>query len=112
MPGPLPLGPRCFQIVFIILIYALNAVRYIVATVTVVLALDLLFKAGWVPHVPFLPVVSSWFLLFSTPGRIAQAVVVCRALTVTLRPGQYTRGGWTHIRLWAANRTPTSMCRT
>lgn len=104
MPGPLPLGPRCFQIVFIGLIYVLNALRYIVATVTVVWALGLLFNAGWVPSVPFLPVVISWFLIFSTPGRIGQAVIVCRLLTAKLRPGHYPRGGWTHVRLWAADR--------
>lgn len=104
MSGPLPLAPRCFQIAFIGLIYVLNAIRYIVATVTVVWALGLLFNAGWVPNVPFLPVAISWFLIFSTPGRIGQAVIICRLLTAKLRPGHYRRGGWTHVRLWAADR--------
>lgn len=104
MPGRLPVGPRIFQFGFLGGIYALNAVRYIVATVTVVWALDFFLAASWVPRVPFLPVAAAWILIFSPIGRIAQAVVVARILTLGLRPGRYRRGGWTHVRLWAADR--------
>ncbi|UVI36851.1 Pls/PosA family non-ribosomal peptide synthetase [Brevibacterium spongiae] len=104
MPGRLPLGPRLFQLGFIAGIYALNAVRYVIATVTVVWALDFFLEAAWVPHVPFAPVALAWVLVFSPAGRIAQAVIVARTLTFGLRPGEYRRGGWTHVRLWAADR--------
>lgn len=104
MPGKLPLGPRIFQLLFLGGIYALNAVRYVIATVTVVWALAFFVDAGWVPQVPFLPVALAWFAAFSPIGRIIQAAIVARTLTAGIRPGEYRRGGWTHVRLWAADR--------
>jgi non-ribosomal peptide synthetase-like protein len=102
--GPLPAGPRAFQTAFICGAYFLNGIRYVVATVIVVWILGALFGAGWVPHVPFWPVAIGWLVFFSTPGRIGQAVIVGRVLTRHIRPGIYQRGGWTHTRLWAADR--------
>lgn len=104
MPTSLPIAPRIFQVAFIGAVYLLNAVRYIVALVAVVWVLDTFFYAGWVPHVPFLPVLIAWVLIFSTPGRVLQAAIVARVLTMGLRPGSYRRGGWTHVRVWAAER--------
>lgn len=104
MPEALPWGPQLFQILFIGGMYALNGLRYLVAAITVVWALGVFFDAAWVPPVPFLPVLVAWLLTFSLPGRVAQAVIGCRLLTAGIRPGTYRRGGWTHVRLWAADR--------
>ncbi|MGO2110898.1 MAG: hypothetical protein ACTH31_04730, partial [Pseudoclavibacter sp.] len=55
-----------------------------------------------------LPVVPWWVLLialliFSTPfGRMSIAALVARALLAGLQPGDYPRGGLTHMRLWLA----------
>ena len=104
VPGALPVMPRVFQAAFVLGAYALNAIRYVVALVAVVWALGFLVGASWVPWVPFLPVLIAWVLLFSLPGRVLQAAVVARVMTLGLRPGTYPRGGWVHVRLWAAER--------
>lgn len=104
MPEKLPLLPKLFQIGFIGAIYALNALRYVVALIAVVWLLGWTVNAGWVPAVPFAPVLIGWLLLFSTPGKMLQATGVARLLTIGIRPGTYRRGGWTHVRLWAAER--------
>lgn len=104
MPDALPFWPRVFQVGFIGAIYVLNAVRYIVALIAVVWLLGWTVDAGWVPEVPFAPVLIGWALLFSTPGKMAHAAAVARLLTVGIKPGSYRRGGWQHVRLWAAER--------
>jgi non-ribosomal peptide synthetase-like protein len=104
MPEPLPTGPRMFQFAFVGGVYVLNATRYLVAVVAIVWALGAFAGAGWVPRVPFLPVLIGVLILFSVPGKMAQAAVVNRLLTHTIRPGVYRRGGWIHVRLWAAER--------
>jgi hypothetical protein len=42
-------------------------------------------------------------LVFATPfGRMAIAAASARLLLRGVRPGDYPRGGWVHIRLWLA----------
>jgi non-ribosomal peptide synthetase-like protein len=43
-------------------------------------------------------------LLLSSPGRAVLAGLGARTLLAGLRPGEYNKGGWTHLRLWAAER--------
>jgi non-ribosomal peptide synthetase-like protein len=65
---------------------------------------------GLVADVPYLPMVSWWwialgFLLVITPiGRMAISVVASRLLLAGVRPGDYPRGGSVHVRLWLAER--------
>jgi len=59
-------------------------------------------------RVPWVPTVSSWWLLAGwvlliTPlGRMGSTVLVARVLLHRVRPGQYPRGGSVHLRLWFA----------
>ncbi|KYK62139.1 hypothetical protein DCS_03286 [Drechmeria coniospora] len=49
-----------------------------------------------------LAVGSAVFLSF--PGRLLTTALAARLLTIGITPGSYPRGGWLHIRLWAAER--------
>ncbi len=66
--------------------------------------------AGWSGSLPWLPVLSWWwlvigFILFITPlGRMGICVVGARVLLFGVRPGTYPRGGSVHLRLWTAIR--------
>ncbi len=66
--------------------------------------------ASWSGSLPWLPVLSWWwlllgFVLFITPlGRMSICVAGARALLWGVRPGSYPRGGAVHLRLWAAVR--------
>ena len=104
IPERLPRWSGVFQFLAVCGIYVVNALRYIIGSLLVVWALGFFFDAGWVPEIPFLPLFVSWLLLFSTPGKILQATIATRLLTMGIRPGAYRRGGWTHLRIWAADR--------
>ena len=104
MPGKMPWWSGLFQTAVVCLIYVLNAARYIVGSLLVVWALKFFFNAAWVPGISFWPLAVGWFLLFSVPGKIAQITVVARLATAGIKPGVYSRGGWTHLRVWAAER--------
>ncbi|MDI6103979.1 amino acid adenylation domain-containing protein [Actinoplanes sp. NEAU-A12] len=49
-------------------------------------------------------IAAGWVALFSPPGRIACAAAGARLLLRGVGPGEYPRGGGTHLRLWAAER--------
>ena len=106
-PERIPALAGVFQFLTVCGIYVVNALRYIIGSLLVVWALGFFFDAGWVPKLPLLPLLIPWILLFSMPGKIAQATVVVRLLTIGVRPGDYRRGGWTHLRVWAATRFVT-----
>jgi len=71
-----------------------------------------LLTASWllrlVPGFEFLPVVNGWVLLvglaaFALPfGRMAISATCSRLLLAGVKPGDYRRGGATHLRLWLA----------
>lgn len=52
---------------------------------------------GWVLFI-------CWVLFITMPGRVLTTAIVARALVAGVRPGHYNRGGWVHLRLWAAER--------
>lgn len=103
-PQAIPWWSGIFQFLVVCAIYCVNAARYISGSLLTVWALDFLFDAGWVPSISLWPVLITTLLLFSTPGKILQLTLVARILTVGIRPGSYLRGGWTHLRIWAAER--------
>ena len=103
-PEPIPWYTGAVQMIVILLLYVVNGLRYAVGSIAVVWVLAVVFNAGWVAAPPVLPLILGWLLLFSMPGRALQAAVVARALTAGIVPGEYLRGGATHLRIWAADR--------
>lgn len=106
-PQKIPWWTGIFQFLWVCAIYVVNAARYVVGSLLVVWALDVFLYAPWVPALPFWPLFIGWIVLFSLPGKVAQATLVSRLLTIGIRPGEYLRGGWTHMRVWAAERYVT-----
>ncbi|AHI22235.1 Non-ribosomal peptide synthetase [Corynebacterium vitaeruminis DSM 20294] len=99
-----PLWARAFQFLSIIGFYAYNSLRYVVGTVSVVWALVTFFNTHWMDTPPFWPVAIAWLLVFSTRGRCLLIVIVARILCFRVKPGVYRRGGFNHVRVWAAER--------
>ena len=64
--------------------------------------------AGWlrlpVEPVPWPVVALGWVLFVLPPGRMLLAALGARVLLRGVRPGEYARGGTTHLRLWIAER--------
>ena len=106
-PEKIPGWAGIFQFLVVCGIYVVNSVRYIVGSLLVIWALGFFFDAAWVPALPLLPLAIAGILVFSTPGKILQATIAVRLLTLGIRPGEYLRGGWTHLRVWAATRFVT-----
>lgn len=104
LPRRIPRWSGIVQFLVVCGIYVVNAARYVIGSIFVVWALAFFFDAGWVPYPPLWPLLTGWLVLFSTPGRIVQAALTARILTAGIRPGTYLRGGWIHLRIWAAER--------
>ncbi|KAE8361675.1 hypothetical protein BDV27DRAFT_160481 [Aspergillus caelatus] len=48
-----------------------------------------------------------WMIFVTMPGRVLTTAAVGRIPMAGVRPGNYPRGGWVHLRLWAAERFVT-----
>lgn len=58
----------------------------------------------WTPYTSWWLILALWLVFVSTPGRVLVTGLSARMLTFRLQPGSYRRGGWTHLRLWTAER--------
>ena len=58
----------------------------------------------FLPTVSWWWVLAGWLALVTAPGRMALSAAGARFLLRRVRPGQYPRGGKTHLRLWLAER--------
>jgi non-ribosomal peptide synthetase-like protein len=85
-------------------LWTVTGVRWIIALGLLQNICALVLPESWLPAMPWWLAVSGWVLLFSGPGRMATGVLGVRAVRGRLRPGTYRRGGWTHLRLWTAER--------
>nr|WP_121060677.1 Pls/PosA family non-ribosomal peptide synthetase [Microbacterium telephonicum] len=101
-PAPTPRRMQWLQSLLAAPLFVLTGIRWMLYLLTASAILHT------VPGFEVLPQVPLWGLLlgllvFATPfGRMAIAVVAARILLVGLRPGDYPRGGWVHVRLWLA----------
>ncbi|WP_230420511.1 Pls/PosA family non-ribosomal peptide synthetase [Catenulispora pinistramenti] len=67
-------------------------------------AMDDIIGVTWAPHTSWWLIVGAWLALSSAPARVVISGVGSRVFTHNLQPGSYARGGWTHLRLWTAER--------
>lgn len=83
-------------------LFILSGVRWLLYLLTASALLRLVPGFDVLPSVPW-PALVVGLLVFATPfGRMAIAVASARLLLSGVRPGDYPRGGWVHIRLWLA----------
>lgn len=105
---PTPWWTGLFQAPVIVGLYAITGLRYVTGMGIVSWLLSTFTSvAPWVPDPPILPLLMAWMILFSLPSRILFAAGSARFLTQGIGPRTYNRGGWTHLRLWTAERVVT-----
>lgn len=109
MPKRIPRIGVLFQGFWVLFLYLINALRYVTGVLIVVWLLERFFDAGWVPGISGFPLLIAWLVLYSLPGKVMITALITRPLTFRMKAGRYRRGGWTHLRLWASQRTLTFM---
>ncbi|MGW7005236.1 Pls/PosA family non-ribosomal peptide synthetase [Streptomyces sp. NPDC054933] len=103
---PTPRRAGVVQALVLVALFTVVGLRWVLALAT----LDSL--TGPPPGIPRLSwwlVLGGWLTLFSAPSRLGVSAGVARLLTRGVRPGAYPRGGSVHLRLWAAERTATTL---
>ncbi|RSO41833.1 amino acid adenylation protein [Streptomyces sp. WAC 06725] len=89
-------------------LYGITGLRVLVGLAAADNVLGLLTPHAWAPHTSWGLVLLGWLVLLSAPARFTVGALAARALTCTVTPGAYPRGGRVHLRLWAAERTVTA----
>ncbi|UNO40978.1 Pls/PosA family non-ribosomal peptide synthetase [Streptomyces sp. MST-110588] len=102
---PVPRRTGAVQMLIQLLLYGVAGLRGAVALAAADNVLWLLAPQTWVPHTSWWLVIVGWLVLMSAPSRFAIGALAARALTRSITPGAYPRGGQVHMRLWAAERT-------
>jgi non-ribosomal peptide synthetase-like protein len=102
--GVTPLATRWAQTLLTVPLFIFSGARWL----TFLLAASWVLRAVDPQGFGFLPSVNGWILLlglllFCVPfGRMAISAACARLLLARVRPGDYKRGGSTHLRLWLA----------
>ncbi len=101
-PEPTPRTTQWAQTLLGVPLFILSGVRWVLYLLTASAILRLVPGFDVLPTVPW-PALVVGLVVFATPfGRMAIAVASARVLLAGVRPGDYPRGGWVHIRLWLA----------
>jgi non-ribosomal peptide synthetase-like protein len=97
-----------YQAVFQLLLLTFTGVRWLLAVALVGNVLSLVLPETWLVTVPWWALAPAWLVLTIPTSRLAVAALGVRALRGRIVPGEYPRGGRTHLRVWAAERFATS----
>ena len=103
-PQPTPKRTQWAQTLAGIPLFIASGVRwilYLLTAGTVLRAIDAEAFAV-LPSVPWWVLIVALLIVSTSFGRMGIAVVVARLLLAGLKPGDYPRGGVTHMRLWLA----------
>lgn len=101
-PEPTPRRAQWAQTLLAVPLFILSGIRWMLYLLTASAVLRLFPGFDVLPEAP-LPLLAVGLLVFATPfGRMAIAAASARLLLRGVRPGDYPRGGWVHIRLWLA----------
>ena len=101
-PAPTPRRMQWMQSILGVPLFILSGIRWMLYLLTASAILQLTPGFEVLPDAPW-PVLVIGLLLFATPfGRMVIAACSARILLAGLKPGDYPRGGWVHVRLWLA----------
>lgn len=101
-PAPTPRRAQWAQTLLAVPLFILSGIRWTLYLLTASAILRQFPGFDVLPDAPLLPLVIG-LVVFATPfGRMAIAAASARLLLAGIRPGDYPRGGWVHIRLWLA----------
>ena len=101
---PTPSKTQIGQIVFTIPLRMLGGLRWVTWVLFGNNVAAALLGLTFLPTVSWWWVLAGWLALVTAPGRMALSAAGARFLLRRVRPGQYPRGGKTHLRLWLAER--------
>ncbi|RJQ80751.1 amino acid adenylation domain-containing protein [Pseudonocardiaceae bacterium YIM PH 21723] len=103
--APVPRWTGFVQAAILLVLYTVQGLRWLVVlgTVNNLLAADIALRS-WEHPMSWPLLIAGWALLILLPGRVAVTALLARVLLAGLRPGDYRRGGWTHLRLWTMER--------
>lgn len=101
-PEPTPRSTQWVQMLLGFPLFILTGIRWMLYLLTATGILHLFPGFEALPTAPWWVVITG-LVLFATPfGRMTLSVVFARLLLAGLKPGDYPRGGATHLRLWLA----------
>ena len=101
---PTPLKAQVGQVIWATLLRMAAAPRWLVWLLLATDAVAAVFDAPWLPTVSWWWVAGGALVFLTPPGRMLLAAGAARLLLRGVGPGEYPRGGHTHLRLWAAER--------
>lgn len=101
-PAPTPRRMQWVQSLLGVPLFIFTGIRWMLYLLTASAVLRAFGGFDVLPDAPW-PVLVAGLLVFSTPfGRMGIAAIAARVLLWRVRPGDYPRGGWVHVRLWLA----------
>ena len=101
---PTPSKTQIGQIVFTIPLRMLGGLRWATWVAFGNNVASALLGLAFLPTISWWWVLAGWVTLVAAPGRMALTAAGARFLLRDVRPGQYPRGGKTHLRLWLSER--------
>ncbi|MGC0419824.1 Pls/PosA family non-ribosomal peptide synthetase [Embleya sp. AB8] len=101
---PVPRRAGGYQFLVQTGLYGVVGLRGLVALAAADNLFGMVAPEHWAPHTSWWLVLLGWFVLSSMPARLVIGAGAARVLTRGVRPGEYPRGGSTHLRLWTAER--------
>ena len=96
-----PHGSGLARMLVLLLTTTVTGIRYLIVSGALADLGRLGWRSDWLPYVPVPGLVVAWLVLMSVPGRLMLTTIGVRVLRWRIRPGEYRRGGLTHLRLWA-----------
>ncbi|WP_098456523.1 Pls/PosA family non-ribosomal peptide synthetase [Sanguibacter antarcticus] len=102
--GPVPVASQVAQLLVLVPLRTLVALRWATALAAMNNLLDLAWQVPWTVPVSWWWVVAGWLLTVSPLGRMGVSALGARLLLTGVAPGTYPRGGSVHLRLWSAER--------
>jgi non-ribosomal peptide synthetase-like protein len=99
-----PLHTGWIQAPFQLFLLCFSGLRWLLVRALIGNVLSVFLPESWLPRMSWWVLVPAWLALFSPPSRTVVVALGVRALRGRIRPGEYRRGGRTHLRLWAAER--------
>ncbi|KAK6835631.1 hypothetical protein RU639_002372 [Aspergillus parasiticus] len=107
---PLPKWTGYVQLGILLAFFTFESLRwFILMGLFKASATSLIGPVTWAERlaIPHWVLLVCWMLFVTIPGRVLTTATVGRILMAGVRPGDYPRGGWVHLRLWAAERFVT-----
>lgn len=101
---PVPASTQLGQVAFTIPLRTLTGLRWSVWVAAANNVATDAWGLTWLPTVSWWLVAAGWLALVTPAGRLTLSALGARLLLHGIGPGQYRRGGWVHLRLWAAER--------